>query len=196
MGDKKYFDWKILVLGITVILFIGIIVRVYFQNSNFNNEIEQEGNWQDWPIITSNPKYRNDYSGENTEQEKILNIQANYVVNITFILNWTDEENATSGIGEYENQPDSFALGVVTPWEAEFNSGLVSNPIGEPGIINLTIEVPEDGIGNSITIGEWIVTIHCGDCGDQVSIASVNWVIEDGGNDWVLIYYYEYHSRG
>jgi hypothetical protein len=193
MGETKKTQWILLVIVISVVMFLGIIGRVFLLKENDVIDTEPEDDWRNWPKSLSDPEDRSGYSEENTDQEIRVDIHANHVTNITFILNWTDEENTTSGPRVYENQPDSFMLSVITPWDEEINSSVIANPLGEPGIINLTIAIQEDDIANSSAVGGWNVTVHCLDCGDYDGGSII--MFGDYGNQWELIYYYEYHTN-
>jgi hypothetical protein len=154
---------------------------------DINNEVSEE-DWRNWPIESDYIQGQG-ISKENCEEEEIIHLEANYATRVTLILEWRDEPNETG----YENKPDSFKLTVITPWQEIYNSDLVFNPIREVGLINVTIDIQEDGITYNSANGKWTIIIHCGECGDQVS-EPFNIVMPDVGNEWELTFYYEYHE--
>lgn len=179
-----------MVFGIFAILILGIFGSGCTENGNDNTE----DNWRDFPIEESSAQNLSGYSEENTERVEFFNISDNFVTNIYFNLTWEDEPDIIYGMRVYENQPDTFCLIIFSPWEEEFQSNVTTNVHGEAGIINYMIKFFDEGIATSAAIGDWEVTIHCGDCGDFYSTGSIGFV--DSGNEWELSYYYEYHSDG
>ena len=109
---------------------------------------------------------------------------------MTIELTWEDEP---SQYLHGTNQPDSFNLTVITPWQKTINSDINSNPLNGEGKITENVEIAEFDIANNTATGEWSVNIHCVNCGEDISNPPLNRVTEDPGNSWVLSYYYEYH---
>jgi hypothetical protein len=152
-------------------------------------------NFRDWPIVESVQKHVSGSATEQSDEVVVINITEMYITKIYFTLNWLDEAPAT-GLGDYTNEPDEFNFTVLTPWDEPFESEDRFNEIDAAGVIELTVAIPEKGV-ETAALGEWEINIHCGICGNHVPRFNVGGVreIEDNGNDWVLTYYYEFHSE-
>jgi hypothetical protein len=138
----------------------------------------------------------NGYLNENSYEYINFTIEERYLTEIIIELNWLDEAPA-SGPSRYENQPDSFNFTVYTPWGEEISSYTGYNPIGQAGLIQETIEIPQDIIAENRATGTWHVLIYCNDCGEhEPGIHLIgSRVIADTGNAWTLDYQYYYHQE-
>ncbi len=187
-------DRIIVLLGIVIIVIalVGAAVGGKPKSEETGSD-EKFNDYRSWPIKESSAKHTSGSSQENSDETLVFNITDNYVTQLIIELNWLDE---TSDSRNYENQPDSFNFTVFTAWDEVISSDDVFNPVGEAGLITETITIPEEGIKDA-AIGEWTISIHCGNCGDQVPIVSLLGLreIEDTGNDWILNYHYEFHSN-
>jgi hypothetical protein len=127
----------------------------------------------------------------------ITNINDTYITRVFFELHWEDEDNIKDAGGlKVENKPDYFNFSVMTPW-GQFNlSENLGSEYGGAGQILMDITVPEMGAAAD----EWLVTITCVDCGDQVVVGPITgtelYTYEaDDSNGWELSYYYEFHTN-
>ena len=179
---------------VIILIILAIITLMHLSVLDHTNK-QQEDNWEDWPIISSPQKTIKGNSIEYTDQTVSFNISEVYVISVSLELNWKDESNA-AGLGTYQNQPDGFNFTVYTPWGEVIESESKLNEINGGGVIEETIIVPTDVVKDA-ALGKWNINIHCDNCGDQESTVSIvgSRDIEDTGNAWVLIYYYEYHSK-
>jgi hypothetical protein len=164
-------------------------------NDNDNNDQDLEEEWREWPIVQSGIDQTSGYSSENTDEVIGVSITNYYVTNVTIVLKWKDEPSTyINGT----NEPDYFNFSVFTPWDEVFFSDIIGNPIDGEGQINLTINALDKYIMNIPENGEWLVKIHCGECGDDYSQPNLFGMVRsttDIGNVWEWSYYYEYHSN-
>ena len=188
-----------------IMLFLGIIlVIIALAGAAVSGvpKLDSDGgddgmDYHDWPIRSISPKkIIGERLNENSDITlNITDINETYLVNVYFELHWEDEDNVKdAGVYKVKNKPDYFNYTVISPWMQVYISDTIPSSDGT-GVIHMDIPVPEDeGI-----IGEWLVTIHCGDCGDQVLYGEVAGelltVEEDTGNNWELTYYYEFHTN-
>lgn len=152
--------------------------------------------FRDWPIRSSPNKHLNGHLEENSGEDIFINITEKYVTKITIELNWLDEADKT-GLGDFQNKPDSFNFTVYTPWGLVVSSDDILNPPGGAGLIVEEVMIPEEVMDTNIATGEWRINVHCGNCGDQeprVSIIGIR-VDEDTGNDWALSYQFDFHTN-
>lgn len=131
---------------------------------------------------------------EGQDATESITIDQQNIVNITFILTWTDEGDATN---RHTNSPDQFGLEVLGPNNQTGSSSMQSNDHGQEGKVEVTISVaheePNDGIG----VGAWEYTVKCGDCGDQKPVISILGIRDraDNGNSWTLTISYGYYQE-
>ncbi len=102
---------------------------------------------------------------EGTTSTKSDTIGDGSVVAVTFTLTWMDEPNTA----RHANQPDSFALEIVTP-DGTTKTGQGTNPQGEAG--NVTIEISRDTSADDFDValwddGTWGINVTLSDAGDQ-----------------------------
>jgi hypothetical protein len=152
--------------------------------------------FRNWPLKPSEMRHLNGHLNENSDETIIMNVTEKYVTSVLIELNWLDEADAT-GPGDYENQPDSFNFTITTPWGTKISSDEVYNPLNQAGYISKNVTIPEEGVESSTALGEWKVTIHCGNCGNHQPRINFSGFreIEDNGNDWALSYKYEFHTN-
>ncbi len=186
-------DRIMIILGIVIVI-IALVGAAVGGSPKITEEDEESAvDFRNWPIRTSPIRHISGSSQENSDEVIVINVTDKYVVRVVVELNWLDEAPERNNL---ENQPDSFNFTVFTPWEETISSDDVFNPIGNAGQITETIVTPEEGIEDA-AIGEWTISIHCGNCGDQVPTINIIGLreVEDTGNDWVLDYYYEFHTN-
>jgi hypothetical protein len=63
MGETKKTQWILLVIVISVVMFLGIIGRVFLLKENDVIDTEPEDDWRNWPKSLSDPEDRSGYSG-------------------------------------------------------------------------------------------------------------------------------------
>lgn len=123
------------------------------------------------------------------------NLNQTDLIRVQFTLTWTDEPDQS----RHQNQPDTFILGVVSPWGGNStNKG--SNPRGGEGKVVVTFEVtqPDRKPPNTNGTGAWNVTVTLDSAGDQTpnigpGILRTN---ADNSNAWELDVGYTYYMKG
>ena len=128
-----------------------------------------------------------DYTDEGSSTDFSRKIVDENIVYIKFTLLWKDEENEEGRT----NDPDTFILGVTTPWDDNSNETEGTNPQGGEGSLQLTFVNPSKKEQNKEGTGEYFVTIECTAAGDQDPV--IGGIGEDDGNDWILIIEYGYN---
>jgi hypothetical protein len=120
------------------------------------------------------------------------------VKSVKFVLAWTDEPDGTGcppPAARWVNQPDNFGLKVSGPDGESKNVEPIPNVHGQPGSVEITIEVnhtePNDGKG----VGRWNYTIVCGDCGNEVKRRPGVLGYNDNGNDWTIAITYTFYEE-
>lgn len=181
-----------MILSSIIIVLLLCIPVVNILIIDFNKKEKKiEDNWRDWPL-DSNQGYEQGYIDEFNSINISIEISEKYVTEITFQLSWLDEHPESP---RYINEPDCFEYSVISPWSETFYSEL-SCGYERVGEIILNIEISDDHVEEDAT-GQWIVTIKCGECGDQshmIGIAAFR-QIPDTGNDWSLSYEFLFHSK-
>ena len=133
----------------------------------------------------------NDHVNENSESEHKVDINIDYLANITIKLTWTDEPPA--GI-RYTNTPDNLGLKVIAPDGTEKTADPWPNDNNGHGEVTFTMGInPEDALKMK---GTWQIIVIAGDCGDQEPIINLFGLrtISDTGNDYTVevnVGYYE-----
>ena len=189
-------DRMMVMLGIMVVIVALIGAAVGGKPAIDESTEDEEIPFSEWPIKDGPVKHISGHLNENTDESRSIFINYSYIIEVTIKLNWLDEAPAT-GPGRYENQPDSFNFTVSTPWGAFISSDAVYNSIGQAGLIEERILVPQEGIETSAAQGEWIINIYCLECGDQepqISILNLR-DIADNGNAWALEYQFKFHEK-
>lgn len=122
------------------------------------------------------------YLDEGTETDYVYDVKKT-VLNATFILNWTDEEDSGTGA---ENEGDTFNLTVITPTGTEYYEE-VTNAHGEEGRIVIEVDYRPDGI-----VGAWNLTVGMVEAGDHTTNGVPT--VVDSGNDYILTYHWYYRG--
>ena len=189
-----------------IILFLGIIIVIIalagaaISGGALHEERSKDDalDYHNWPVRRiSTRKIIGERLNENSEITlNITDINETYVINVYFELHWEDEDNLKdAGVYKVKNKPDYFDYTVISPWKKVFKSETTPSSAGGSGVIHMDISIPE----NETAAGEWLVTIHLGDCGDQVMygevVGELATIEEDTGNNWALTYYYEFHTN-
>ena len=190
-GGKKI----ITILPICILLATMSMGGCIENGDDNDNNINEEENWREWPIVQSLIDHVNGHSVEYESENHSIEITADHVTMLNISFTWEDEPNRTNPPKIYENQPDKFILSVLTPWHEIFYSDEVANSIEGVGQINMTIEISEQGIVNNTAVGRWVINITCIDCGDYEAQTVGVFSYPDTGNDWMLTYYYKYHYK-
>jgi hypothetical protein len=192
-------DKNIILLGIFI-----VIIALAGAGISGTPKISEDGtddivdDYTKWPLKRSSMYH---VSGEPLNENSfttltITNINDTYITRVFFELHWEDEDNIKdAGISKIVNEPDYFNFSVLTPWEQFNNSDTLGSEYGGSGLILLDIDIPEIDAAR----GDWVVTVYCGDCGDQVVVGPGGTVLStyetDDSNNWELSYYYEFHTN-
>jgi hypothetical protein len=189
-------DRLIVMLGIIVVIVALIGAAVGGRPEIDVLSEEKEIPIKNWPIKEGPVKHISGYLNENSDETRSIFLNYSYITEVTIKLNWLDEAPAT-GPGRYENQPDSFNFTVTTPWGGFISSDVVYNTVGQAGLIEERILVPEEGIETSDAEGEWIINIYCLECGENEPTISFTNArdIADNGNAWALEYLFKFHEK-
>ena len=197
-GGMHRNDRIIIYLGLVLVVIAVFGAAVSGSPKAPEEDVEPELDITDWPIVTSSVRHiTGEVLAENSyETITISDINESYMTEVFFELHWEDEDNIKdAGYYKVENQPDYFNFTVVSPWDQAYLSETGASTHGGSGIIEMNIPVPED----DEVLGDWTVTIHCGDCGDQVVVGEIigegPTVEEDTGNGWALTYYYTFRTN-
>ncbi len=183
---------QLIKLVITCSIIISFLSSSGCVDNNGNDDEYSEEDWRNWPLIKSSEEQSSGYSYENSDEIVRFNITDYYITRVIIELTWEDEP---SQYAQGTNHPDTFNITIITPWQKAYYSDYTSNPINGEGQILETIVVPEYDVAENLPIGEWSVTIHCVNCGDDRSGSPIIQIAEDSGNSWMLSHYYEYHSN-
>ncbi|WP_455392529.1 hypothetical protein [[Eubacterium] cellulosolvens] len=191
-------DRIMILLGIILVIVALVGAAVGGSPKISEDGTEPEVDYHDWPTKRSSVQH---ITGEVLSENSyttitISNINESYITHVYFELHWEDEDNLKdAGYYKVENQPDYFNFTVLTPWGDQIDSDTGASSHGGAGVILEDTPVPDDESSR----GDWVVTIYCGDCGDQVAVGPVVGegpvVEEDTGNGWELSYYYDFHSN-
>jgi hypothetical protein len=191
-------DRIIIFLGVILVIIALVGAAVGGSPKITEDGVKPEEDYHTWPTKRSSIQHIiGEVLAENSYTTiTISNINESYLTQVFFELHWEDEDNLKdAGVYKVQNKPDYFNFTVVTPWEEEFNSETAASSYGGAGVILLDVPVPDD----ESSLGDWRITIYCGDCGDQVIVGVIGGegpvAEEDTGNGWELSYYYEFHSN-
>ena len=175
-------------IGFVVFLLImGVMASV------FSGAADQEiGGGSGGDIFAPKGYVRTDYTNEGMTEDLTITIPDENVIWVNFTLTWRDEADEPNR----QNEPDSFTLGVTTPW-GEDDSGSGTNPRNGEGTITLdfTNYASEDTPYNSEGTGDYEITVRCDDAGNQVFIGGI-FADDDDGNQWTLTMEYIYRVKG
>jgi hypothetical protein len=128
-------------------------------------------------------------ASENSQDQFSIDIGEYNVKSISFKLTWTDEPADTG----FENDPDTFSLSVETPNGTVFES---EESTSSSGSIPISISFNPDRSTFVEGTGIYIVTVICGDCGDQHTMGPLGLIVRtDDGNTWDLSVEYDYYSE-
>lgn len=187
-----------------IVIFVGLLVVVIAVVGAFAEgipkgvDIDGNGEIEEWLIDIKSPNEILGQSSENSQTVVDIVIPEEYttIFEISFTLTWTDEEDEKYGLLEniiLTNQPDQFALEVISPWWEEANtSGFAENEHGMQGLVSVTVTNP--GEPTSFYPKDWEIVILCGDCGDKIGPAGA-YSSADGGNSWNLRVEYQYYIK-
>jgi dipeptide/tripeptide permease len=183
MKEKGIFTKPI--VGLVVLMFIPVTFAGAWSAGTdiFVGKSTQTEEGTDWSLYDSISFDLPDTTGSSTENDDsdhtFMVTQAN-VHNVTFTLRWQDE--APQRIG-WTNNPDTFSLLVTPP-----NGSSVESDPTPTGTNTVRVPFPpqEDPYYNAT--GDWIVTVQCGNCGDQEPFINPTGLREvaDNGNAWTL----------
>jgi hypothetical protein len=187
------------------LLFIPITIGAAFIGGPFHffggDEAEEVVlNWNmDYDTITDPLLVLSEYSDENSDSDHTITLpkdDANNLIKVTFKLTWEDEVDSSI---RYTNQPDTFSMTIYTP---DPDNQTIESITSEAGVITVEYELfpnrdppTKDPYFNGT--GDYIVTISCGDCGDQKTTVSILGLrdIADTGNAWDLEVTYNYYLK-
>jgi hypothetical protein len=97
-------------------------------------------------------------AGENTEEDRILNVEFQRAISVSVTLTWTDEG---SSFVRGTNEPDEMGFLLTSPGGESFSSDISTS-----GSVSESFTLDESAAKDHYT-GEWTLTIICGDCGDD-----------------------------
>ena len=97
-------------------------------------------------------------AGENTEEDRTLNFEHQRATSVSVTLTWTDEG---SSYVRGTNEPDEMGFLLTAPGGESFSSDISTS-----GSVSESFTLDESMARDHYT-GEWIITIICGDCGDD-----------------------------
>jgi len=187
-----------------VLLFIPItIYGAYLGGPNTLFEDDEvimiPADWDtDYSIIDERIVTIGEYSTEGSDYIHELSLsERDYknIISLTFILTWIDEDPINV---RYTNQPDDFQLLVSPPWD---NSSSIESSVSSSGTITTTLSIFNSDVNKYDPFyngtGEYKVTVHCDNCGDQVLRRPSGGVFTqpDNGNDWDLEISYKYYQK-
>ncbi len=194
---------KTITVGV-VFLFIPITIGAAFvggpaQFFGHDNGEKSVPNWNlEYDMITDTHRTESGYSDENSENDIMVILskeELKNLVKVTFELNWVDEADASF---RHDNQPDTFAISVNTP---EPNNQTLRSSDSSSGTVVLEHDVLDGNVPKNDPYfngtGEYLITIHCGPCGDHELRRPSIGVFDsaDTGNDWVLEIKYTYYLK-
>ena len=192
-------DRIIILLGIFIVVIALTGAAVFGESKLMDEGDEPMLDYHLWDVSTNAVKtITGERINENSDVSIIINdINESYVTDVHFELRWEDEANTKdAGALKVQNKPDYFNFTIVTPWEETIDSDTAASSYGGAGQLLVDVSVPDEA---GAATGDWRVTIHCGDCGDQVLIGPSGeeraTVEEDTGNNWLLLYYFEFHTN-
>jgi membrane protease YdiL (CAAX protease family) len=128
------------------------------------------------------------YTSEHGSSDNLLDIpekNQERLIKIEAKLNWRDEESSFIG---GTNQPDEFKVSILAPNDELEESGFSSS-----GTTTVSFILPDHNSRDFINnyMGEWLVVVEAGDCGDDQSVMGIRTSV-DNGNEWTLDYSYSY----
>ncbi len=192
-----------------MVIFVGFIVVVIAVVGAFAEgipkgvDIDGNGDIGEWLIEIESPNEIPGYSTENSQTVVDIEIGEEYttIFEITFTLTWTDEDDYSPGevgVVEFTNEPDQFALEVISPWwEEANNSEFIENEHGKAGMVSVTVTNP--GEPTSFITKDWEIVVLCGVCGDQVGSGPLGLIeeeiVDDVDNSWNLGVEYQYYIK-
>jgi POT family proton-dependent oligopeptide transporter len=191
--------WVKLTTSAVAFMFIPILVGVGFAGGTdiYYGEKTSVGegiNWtKDYDLISGSTIDGDGYLDEGMETVEKVPIPYDNIDNVIFTLTWTDEPD-TSGLGSFENQPDSFSLEVQTPKGKTEGPKSGENTHENQGSISIKIEYEEPYEHGT---GDYNVTITCTNAGDQepqINVINLR-TEEDPGNNWELTVEYKYYQK-
>ncbi len=192
-----------------MVIFVGLIVVVIAVVGAFAEgmpkgiDIDGNGDIRGWPVVSNPPIEISGHSSENSRTVVEVEIGEEYttIFEITFELTWKDENDESpgeAGVITYTNEPDQFALEVISPWWEESNiSEFEENEHGKKGMVSVKISNP--GEPTSFIPKDWEIVVLCGVCGEQVGSGPFGLIegeiVPDGGNSWDLVVEYKYWAK-
>jgi hypothetical protein len=163
-------------------------------------EDEDNGEEDEWRLEEVRENPIQGHSTENSQSVEMITIDETIttLTEVRFTLTWMDEDDETISPGPLEaitltNQPDQFALEVVTPMGDSNTSEYKTNQHGKEGLVSIVINL--DGETGGPDQNVWEVAILCGTCGDQTGGVAGVYSEPDGGNSWLLTVEYFYLTR-
>lgn len=185
-----------------MVIFLGVIITLVALVGAFAGGIpkgmeDDNGNGKEiWRLegVRNNPIQG--HSTENSQSVEMVTIDEaiKTLTEIRFTLTWDDEDDITISPGPFQtitltNQPDQFALEVVTPLGGSNMTDYEFNQYDKEGLVSIVINL--DGQTGGPDQNDWEAVILCGECGDQVGPAG-GYSQADGGNSWKLVVEYEF----
>lgn len=183
-----------------MVIFLGVIITLVAVVGAFAGGIpkgmeDDNGNGKEvWRVVPVRDNPIQGHSTENSQSVEMVTIdEAIKTLNeIRFTLTWDDEPDETVGelkLVKLTNQPDQFALEVVTPGGDSNMTDYEFNQYDKEGLVSIILTL--DGQTGGPDENVWEVVILCGECGDQVGPFG-EYSEPDGGNGWLLTVEYEF----
>ena len=185
-----------------MVIFVGVIITLVAVVGAFAGGVpkgagDEDGNGEEiWREIPVRENPIQGHSTENSRSVEMITIDEDIktLAEVQFTLTWNDEDDETVSPGPFQtitltNQPDQFALEVVTPMGDSNETEYQANQHDKEGMVSIVLKL--DGKTGGPGQNVWEVTILCGTCGDQVGPAGV-YSRADGGNSWLLTVEYVY----
>ncbi len=188
-----------------VLLFIPItIYGAYLGGTNvfYDRGEEEEVAVPKWAVdydqVTVELSPIQGYSDENSDMEEKITLSPNDVQNLIsleFSLSWVDEEPVNDYI--YDNLPDTFSFTVQPPGNDTVLGPFQGSTGFAYGFYDPVSGSTPDQDPYLNGTGDYIVTIQCGECGNQVPRVNLLGFREeeDTGNDWTLDVKYKHYVK-
>jgi hypothetical protein len=195
--------WSKLITALVAFMFIPVVIGIGYAGGtdiyygDADEDTDSGTNWtRDYDLIKGDTLSEQGFLNEGTETTIEITLEQINMVSITFTLTWTDEPDAT-GLGSYENQPDTFTLQTQKPNTDSTDSNSASNPQGGEGSITLDYNYQPDDDPYEEGTGKYNVTISCDEAGNQEPQLNIIGLREqvDNGNDWQLSIEYDYYQE-
>jgi dipeptide/tripeptide permease len=195
---RKHPVWESqITVAVALLLIPGLLFGAYAGGTDryFRGaETVDENPWSHYNLTVGEIISMDGNSVENTDSTSEVVVPADYLVDVTFTLKWTDEPDIRRLVRTYSNQPDEFGLEVGSDNGTVQTSQMVKNAHGAEGSVSVSFRLDPKRPGRDVSTGPFNVTVKCGVCGDLTNPVSAT-MYTDTGNAWTLEINYQYYSR-